>query len=595
MKYPKEYLDEIKLRLKVSQVVGKSVKLKKRGKEFIGLSPFSNEKTPSFTVNDDKGFYHCFSSGEHGNIFDFLMKTKNFKFGETVRTLAADAGMQLYRFTKQDEEKQNRWKIYNTILEKYANFCHEELMLGKYPEVLAYLNKRKTTKNEIIFFKIGYASANNNFYEKLKEEFDEKQINSSGIYYFDERKKKYVDRFRNRIIFPVKSLNSSIFALGGRTLSETTFAKYINSPETEFYKKGNNLYNINSAKEFASNDDEVFIVEGYMDVVNLHKFGIQNVVANLGTAMTEKQINLIWGFFKNPIICLDGDSSGQKAALRAAERLFPLMKPDFNIYFITLPENLDPDAYINQKGKESFLKFTKSKMEIQNFIWDSYFQDVDRNNPHSLSLFEKKIKSLCHDVKDKTLSKYFLDNFIQRINELTPNLNYKKNQFFKFNKRINPLQKTKEIYKQRNKFLEKELKEFSILFLIINNLDIFSRNIELILEITFSSSLMNEFKQKLIDYLLSEKFFDRKKLELEDFDVKFKDIINLINVNAPVKIITNNKNKKEIVMMFTEIISEIKKIDLQKKIETLENKVSLNLDEKLYSELLSLRNQLKSG
>jgi len=434
MKYPKEYLDEIKLRLRVSQVVGKSVKLKKRGKEFIGLSPFSNEKTPSFTVNDEKGFYHCFSSGEHGNIFDFLMKTKNYKFGEAVRTLAADAGMQLYRFTKQDEEKQNRWKIYNNILEKYANFCHEELMSEKYPEILAYLNKRKTTKKEIIFFKIGYASINNNFYEKLKEEFDEKQINSSGIYYFDERRKKYVDRFRNRIIFPVKSLNSSIFALGGRTLSETTFAKYINSPETEFFKKGNNLYNINSAKEFTSNDDEVFIVEGYMDVVNLHKFGIQNVVANLGTAMTEKQIDLVWRFFKNPIICLDGDSSGQKAALRAAERLFPLMKPDFNIYFITLPENLDPDAYINQKGKESFLKFTKSKMEIQNFIWDSYFQDVDRNNPHSLSLFEKKIKSLCNDVKDKTLSKYFLDNFTRRIDELTPNINFRKNNFLKFKK-----------------------------------------------------------------------------------------------------------------------------------------------------------------
>jgi len=403
MKYPKEYLDEIKLRLKVSQVVGKSVKLKKRGKEFIGLSPFSNEKTPSFTVNDEKGFYHCFSSAEHGNIFDFLMKTKNYKFGEAVRTLAADAGMQPYRFTKQDEEKQNRWKIYNTILERYANFCHEELMSGKYPEVLAYLNKRKTTKKEIIFFKIGYASANNNFYNKLKEEFDEKQINSSGIYYFDENRKKYIDRFRSRIIFPVKSLNSSIFALGGRTLSETTFAKYINSPETEFYKKGNNLYNINSAKKFASNDNEVFIVEGYMDVVNLHKFGIQNVVASLGTAMTEKQIDIIWRFFKNPIICLDGDISGQKAALRAAERLFPLMKPDFNTYFITLPENLDPDAYINQKGKESFLKFTENKVEIQNFIWDSYFQDVDRNNPHSLSLFEKKIKLLCNDVKDKTL------------------------------------------------------------------------------------------------------------------------------------------------------------------------------------------------
>ena len=154
MKYPKEYLDEIKLRLKVSQVVGKSVKLKKRGKEFIGLSPFSNEKTPSFTVNDEKGFYHCFSSAEHGNIFDFLMKTKNYKFGEVVRALASEAGMSPYRFTKQDEERQNRWKTYNAILEKYANFCHEELVSGKYSEVIEYLNKRKTTKKEIIFLKL---------------------------------------------------------------------------------------------------------------------------------------------------------------------------------------------------------------------------------------------------------------------------------------------------------------------------------------------------------------------------------------------------------------------------------------------------------
>ena len=503
MKYPKEYLDEIKIRLKVSQVVGKSVKLKKRGKEFIGLSPFSNEKTPSFTVNDEKGFYHCFSSAEHGNIFDFLMKTKNYKFGEAVRELASDAGMPPYRFTKLDEEKQNRWKIYNEILEKYVNFCNEELISGKYPEVLDYLNKRKITNKEIIFFKIGYASTKSGFYEQLKKKFDEKQISSSGIYYFDENKKKYVDRFRSRIIFPVKSLNGSVFALGGRTLSKTTFAKYINSPETEFYKKGNNLYNINSAKEFRDKDNEAFIVEGYMDVVNLHKFGIQNVVANLGTAMTERQIDLIWRFFKNPIICLDGDVSGRKAALRAAERLFPLMKADYNIYFFTLPENLDPDAFINQKGKEAFIKLAESKVEIQNFIWDSYYLDVDRSNPRSLTLFEKKIKALCNEVKDKTLAKYFLDSFIQKINELTPHLNFKKSNFIKFKKVANPLQQTKDILKQRSKFGEKELKEFSILFLAINNLDIFRKNIELVSEMTFSNKIMNEFKKKLIDYLLS--------------------------------------------------------------------------------------------
>ena len=595
MRYPKEYLEEIKLRLKVSQIVGKSVKLKKRGKEFIGLSPFSSEKTPSFTVNDEKGFYHCFSSGEHGNIFDFLMKIKNYKFGEAVRTLAADAGMPPYRFTKQDEEKQNRWKIYNEILGKYANFCHQELLSNKYPEVLEYLNKRKTTNKEIVFFKIGYVSDKNNFYEELKKNFNEEQIESSGIFYFDKNKQKYVDRFRNRIIFPVKSLNGSFFALGGRAISKTSFAKYINSPETEFYKKGNNLYNIHSAKEFIDNSNEVFIVEGYMDVVNLHKFGIKNVVANLGTAMTEKQIDLIWRFFKNPIICLDGDSSGRKAAVRAAERLFPLMKSDLNIYFLKLPENSDPDSYINEKGKESFIKLSKNKADIQNFIWDSYYEDVDKNDPRSLTSFERKIKSLCKDIKDKTLGKYFLDSFMKRINELTPNLNMKKSNFLKYKKLTNPLEQTKNIYKKRNKFEEKELKEFSILFLVMNNLDIFRKNIELISKIAFTNSLLNDFKQKLVSYLLSEKFFSRKKLEIEDFEEKFNSIIKLINNNAPIKIIYKNKNENEIILIFNEIVEEIKKIELRKKIESLEDEVSLNLDENLYTELLTLRNQLKGG
>jgi len=593
MKYPKEYLDEIKLRLKVSHVVGKTVKLKRRGKEFVGLSPFSNEKTPSFTVNDEKGFYHCFSSAEHGNIFDFLMKVKNYKFGEAVKELALDAGMQPYRFTKQDDERQNRWKIYNSILEKYVNFCHKELTSKKYPDVLEYLNSRKITQKEIDFFKIGYSPYKKNFYENLKAEFDSKQIISSGIYYLDENKKEYIDRFRNRIIFPVKSLNDSFLALGGRALSKKNFAKYINSPETEFYKKGNNLYNISSAKKSRNKNEEVYIVEGYMDVVNLHKFGIENVVANLGTAMTERQLNLIWNFFKNPIICLDGDISGRKAALRAAERMFPLMKADYNIYFLTLPENLDPDSYINEKGKESFLKFSESKMEIQNFIWDAYFKDLNKNDPHSLALFEKKIKSLCTEVKDKTLAKYFLDNFLKKISDLTPNINLRKSSFSKFKTNINPLQQTKDVYIHRNKFKEQELKEFSILFLIMNNLDIFRKNIELVSEINFESKTTNEFKQKLIDYLLSEKFFERKKIEINDFEKKYIPLIEEININAPVKIIYKDKSEEKIVSIFKEIVAEIKRIELQKKIQFLEDKVSLNLDENLYSELLSLRNQLK--
>ena len=332
-----------------------------------------------------------------------------------------------------------------------------------------------------------------------------------------------------------------------------------------------------------------------MDVINLHKFGIKNVVANLGTAMTERQQDLIWKFFKNAIICLDGDISGQKAALRAAERLFPLMKPNYNLYFLTLPENLDPDSYINKKGKSLFLKLVETKKEIQNFIWDSYYNDLDVGSPHSLTLFEKKIRSLCSEIKDKTLAKYFLDSYIRKINELTPNINFKRKNFSKFKIISNPLKETKELYKKRNKFEEKELKEFSILYLITNNLDVFRKKIELISEINFSNEVTNEFKQKLFDYLLSEKFFDRKKVKAEDFDSKFENLINLVNTIAPVKIISNNKKEEEVISIFNEIVEEMKKIDLQKRIDFLEDKVSLNLDEKLYSELLSLRNQLKSG
>jgi len=262
---------------------------------------------------------------------------------------------------------------------------------------------------------------------------------------------------------------------------------------------------------------------------------------------------------------------------------------------LTLPENLDPDSYINQKGKQAFLKFTESKIKIQNFIWDAYYNEVDQDVAHSLALFEKKIKSLSSDIKDKTLAKYFLDSFIKKINELTPNINLRKNNFFRIKKMSNPLQKTKDVYKKQSQFGEKELKEFSLLFLVINNLDIFRKKIELISEISFSNIIMDELKKKLIDHLLSEKLFEKKKLSSEDFEEKFHDIINVITTNAPIKIIYKNKNDDEIILMFSEIMNEIKKIELRRKIELLEDKVSLNLDENLYSELLSLRNQLKGG
>ena len=330
MKYPKDYLDEIKLRLKVSTDISKSVNLKKRGKEYVGLSPFKNEKTPSFTVNDEKGFYHCFSSGEHGNIFDFLMKTQNLKFGEAVKTLANLAGIRPYTFSKLDEEREKKWKQYILIYSKYVDFYFSYLINSENSKVARdYLKKRNLSLEQVKKFKIGFVNNNPNLYDSLIQEFDEKILTETGLFYFDEKKKIYVERFRGRIIFPINNISGDTIGLGGRTIEDKNYlAKYINSPETPFFKKGSNLYNLDLARKLSNKIDNIFLVEGYMDVVGLSKNGIENVVANLGTSLTEKQILILNQFFEHIIICFDGDESGYKAALRAAENAIKELQPN---------------------------------------------------------------------------------------------------------------------------------------------------------------------------------------------------------------------------------------------------------------------------
>jgi DNA primase (bacterial type) len=259
MKYPKEYLDEIKLRLKVSQVVGKSVQLKKRGKEFIGLSPFKNEKSPSFTVNDEKEFYHCFSSGEHGNIFDFIMKTKSIGFGEAVKTLAAEAGMQPYRFSNFDKKKDLRFQNYKNIYKEYLDFFHKELFNSNNKEALDYLKRRGLKNNIIEEFRLGYVPWKNQFYENIIKKYSQEDINLTGLYYKHDKSGKYIDRFNSRIIFPVNNINSDTVAFGGRIIKEGKFAKYINSPETEFYKKGSMHCNLDKAKTCRAETNEVIM------------------------------------------------------------------------------------------------------------------------------------------------------------------------------------------------------------------------------------------------------------------------------------------------------------------------------------------------
>ena len=589
MKYPKEYLEEIKLRLKVSQVVGKYVQLKKRGKEYIGLSPFKNEKTPSFTVNDEKGFYHCFSTGEHGNIFDFLMKTKSFKFGEAVRALAIDAGMEIYKFTQFDKKKEERFLKYKNIYKSFEDYFHEQLFVNLNKDSLNYLLKRKISLDVIKKFKIGFVPKNNNFFEILKKTFSEDEIKLSGLFYLIESSNNYINRFNSRIIFPIKNLSGDTIAFGGRVIQNTKLAKYINSPETEFYKKGRQLFNINNAKDERIKENEVIIVEGYADVLSLYSNGIKNVISNSGTALTELQIKLIWKFFSNPIICLDGDESGQLAALRIAERLFSTITENNKIYFTILENGKDPDDIVKERGKEGFLKLLENKVVIQKFLWNKYIEKININNPYEVAKFEKSIRRLCNQIQDKTLKKYILEDYLIKISKLTPHVNL--NNKFKFSKKQNfkVLNETKKIHMQKKSFSRLDLLEMSILFIMLNYKNVVKSKIKKLIETNFETIENNNLKLNLINlYGSNNTNKELKNSILEDN----KNLIEKINKNINLQIILDNKNYQQIESVLEDLINDFDALKNKEKIESLEKKLINNMEEGAYAELIELKSQL---
>ena len=585
MKYPKEYLNEIKTRLKVSTVVSKSVSLKKRGKEYVGLSPFKNEKTPSFTVNDEKEFFHCFATSEHGNIFDFVMKTQNFKFGEAVKHLAQLAGMQPYMFSKQDEEREKKWKEYLSIYSRYVNFYHNELLKNDtYSNARDYLKNRSLSKEEVKKFKIGFIEKNPNFFDELKKEFNEKDLVESGLFYLDEKKKVYVERFKGRLIFPINNISGQPIALGGRIIEKLDYlAKYINSPETIFFKKGSNLYNLDLARKLSNKLDHIYLVEGYMDVVGLSKNGIENVVANLGTSLTDKQILTLNQFFDDIIICFDGDESGYKAAVRAAENSIKELKPEKQISFLFLPDKEDPDSFVNKNGKDYFIDFSKqNKISIHQFIFTHYKKQT-KNNPSSMAIFDKKLRSIANTIKDNYIKKYVLEYFLEKISELTPHSNQNKKQFY--TKKIKSLESTKKHYEESQSLTGVELKEFSLLYLVMNNLNLLQANIHLIDNI----KLFTEINKQILE-LIIEKLKSGDQIKIENLNLD-KQLVEKINKFAPIKHILKNKSndEHEIIELLEDTSRDLMNYDLEFRIQELESKFSKDLSEATFNELKELK------
>ena len=590
MKYPKEYLEEIKTRLKVSNVVSKTIQLKKRGKEFVGLSPFKKEKTPSFTVNDEKGFYHCFSTGEHGNIFDFLMKTQNLKFGESVKALANLAGLRPYTFSKDDEIRQKQFKEYISVFQKYVNICHENLINKKYDKVNKYVSTRNLDINTIKKFQLGYLDYNTTLYKEFEREFGEKILKDTGLFYYDEKKKIFVDRFRNRLIFPINNISNNPIAIGGRIIENKDYlAKYINSPETPFFKKGSNLYNLNLARSRSNSSEFVYVVEGYMDVIGMYKNEIENVVANLGTALTEKQILTLNQFFNHIVICFDSDKSGHAAALRAAENSIMNLVPDKKISFLFLPEGEDPDTFVNKFGKNKFDEFTKLNLiSIHDFIFEKYRGETE-NNPSSLAIFEKKLRSIGNSIKDELIKKYVLEFFLERISDLTPHTKSKNTKKNFTNYRS--LKITQNKYNERKSLSSIEVKEINFLSIILNNLKIFNENFELLEDVKLFTKENILIFNKIYDKLKSDNTMDLESLHID------RQIIEKINKFSSVRYILEKVEikKEDIINSYQEIKRDLKNYELEMRIEELEAKFSKDFNETTFNELKELKKLQKTN
>ena len=580
MKFPKEYLEEIKQRVKVSDVVGATVQLKRRGKEFVGLSPFSTEKTPSFTINDEKGFYHCFSSGEHGNIFDFLVKVEKLNFGDAVRKLAAKAGMPAFKFTKENIEVENKRKKYDEILtialQNYQKNFFENQFVKK------YALDRGLTEEILSIFKIGY-SGEYGLNVSLFSNFNQKELIESGVFFHDEKNNKLIDRFKNRLIFPIFDYNNKVIGFGGRALGQNYLAKYINSPETEFFKKGFNLYNLNNAKSENKQSGIIFVVEGYMDAISLYQAGFKNVVATLGTAMTESHLNLVWRYFNDPVVCFDGDRSGQNAAQKISEKLIAFMKPGYSLSFLILPNGFDPDSFIRKNGKNNFESLLDQKIDIGNFIFENNLQNLQSTQPEERDGFEKKLIDTCLLIQDSTVKKYYVSFFKNKIFEQFSN---------RKNKNIKPLNKTKELTRKITRYSSFELKEFSLMYLFLNNFAILRNQFEKVSLINFHNKNLEELRKVLINILGKIQTFKDFNLLKHLEENNFGQVIKDINEFSSIKGISENLNDEKFDNFLKDLIEQVNNLKLQSKLHDAEESLSKNMNEAHYNELLSLKDQI---
>lgn len=411
------FIDELRARVSIADVVGAKVKLTKKGREYQGLCPFHNEKTPSFTVNESKGFYHCFGCGAHGDIIKFEMEANGLPFIDALQKLAHQAGLQMPQLSAKDKKEEDERKSLYEIMEAACAFFERELRMPGGAAGLKYFTEKRGLSPETLKkFRLGFAPSNNALMTHLKAQgIDEKDMKELGLIAIPEdTSRRPHDFFRNRVMIPITNKQGKIIAFGGRVM-EKIEPKYLNSPDTPIFNKRRNLYNLDKAREVAYKEKKLIICEGYMDVIALDRYGFGYAVAPLGTALTEEQIAEAWRVCPEPILCLDGDSPGVKAAMRAVDRVLPMLKAGYSLQFLFLPDNQDPDEYLQAHGHDSFAALMRKTSPLIDILWRKYTENEDSSTPEKKALIEKTLLSEVAKIGDATVRSYYAQEIRSRI------------------------------------------------------------------------------------------------------------------------------------------------------------------------------------
>ncbi|MGH6769722.1 MAG: DNA primase [Xanthobacteraceae bacterium] len=432
MRFPAQFLDELRARLAVSEVVGKRVKLRKAGREWKGLSPFNKEKTPSFFVNDHKMAWFDFSSGKNGSIYDFVMMTEGLSFPEAVERLAQQAGMPLPKVSSDEEAREQRRRTLHDVVEMAAKFFEATLAGRTGARARGYLADRGIDPATQLKFRIGYAPAER---FALKEHLGKEGVSvedmiAAGLLVAGDDIPVPYDRFRDRIIFPIGDVRGRLIAFGGRTLEKDAQPKYLNSPDTALFHKGAILYNIANARAAAHNADkftqsaqrnlsaELVAVEGYVDVIAMVEAGFEAAVAPLGTALTEDQLALMWKMADEPVLCFDGDAAGRRAAYRAVDIALPLLAPGKSLRFVTLPEGSDPDDLVRSGGREAVAELVAQAAPLAQVLWMRETEAGPFDTPERRAALEARLGDVLTQIGAESVRRHYRADFGGRLRAL---------------------------------------------------------------------------------------------------------------------------------------------------------------------------------